>query len=54
MFTCFSLVMLAKTSHRPTQLLQLFSAVVELTSMQDCHNFPNFLLNILNFPHFLR
>lgn len=49
MFTCFSLVMLAKISHGLTQLLQLFSAVEELTSTQDCHNFPKFLVNILTF-----
>lgn len=52
MFSCFSLVMLAKISQGPTQLLQFFSAVEELTSVQDCHNFHKFHVNILKLSPF--
>lgn len=48
----FSVAMLAKISQGPTQLSELFSAMEELISMQDCHNFHKFLVNILKLSPF--
>lgn len=48
----FSVVMLAKISQGPTQLLELFSALEELISTQDCHDFRKFLVNVLKLSPF--